>query len=126
MTDTTGKVAAVLRGRLRIIAEEMGKMHTKDRLAAELRGIGLNEMADKAATGYYHDFLSPLDLPEMVLVNDLTIAELADDQRDRAVAISALRKRVINGDFDASTEESEEWANSAEGKDAMRRLCEGR
>lgn len=35
-------------------------MHTKDILAAELIKAGLREMAVKAATGYYHDFLSPL------------------------------------------------------------------
>jgi len=38
----------------------------------------------------------------------------------RAKAILDLRDRVINGDFDASAEESEEWANSPEGQDAMR------
>ena len=38
----------------------------------------------------------------------------------RVKAILDLRDRVINGDFDASAEESEEWANSPEGQDAMR------
>jgi hypothetical protein len=47
------------------------KLHTKDMLAEALREVGLDAMADKAATGYYHDYLSPLDLPEMVLVNQL-------------------------------------------------------
>ena len=42
--------------------------HTKDYLAQELRAAGLNAMADKAATGYYHDFLSPLALPETQLL----------------------------------------------------------
>ena len=42
-------------------------------LIAALRTLDfrLDAMADKAATGYYHDYLSPLDLPEMVLVNQL-------------------------------------------------------
>lgn len=89
-------------------------MHTKDMLADELRKIGLTEMADKASTGYYHDFLSPLDLPEMQLMADLAKAGTPE--------ALALRKRAMNGEFDASSEESEEWAKSADGQDAFNRL----
>ena len=96
-------------------------MHTKDQLAAALREVGLDAMADKAAIGYYHDFLSPLDLPEMVLVDDLALSAKHRPE-DNATAILALRQRVINGEFDASAEESEEWANGPEGQDAMRLL----
>jgi hypothetical protein len=46
-------------------------MHTKDRLAAALRELKLDIMAKRAERGYYHEFLSPLDLPEVALVNDL-------------------------------------------------------
>jgi hypothetical protein len=46
-------------------------MHTKDMLANALREAGLDAMADKTATGYYHDFLSSLDLPELQLVTEL-------------------------------------------------------
>ncbi|WP_063685498.1 hypothetical protein [Bradyrhizobium stylosanthis] len=103
--------------------------HTKDKLAAVLRGVGLHEMADRAATGYYHDFLSPLDLPEMQLEKDLRVAaqvaQSFNDQK-RAQAIEAVRKRHINGDFDASPEESDAWAQSEEGQDAFRRLIEPR
>ena len=104
-------------------------MHTKDKLAAALRDVDLNEMADKAATGYYHDFLSPLDLPEMTLVNELhghyvTAVDLHNFKR--AADIKLLRERVINGDFDASEEESDEWAESEEGQDALCRLIDRR
>ena len=94
-------------------------MHTKDKLAEALREVGLDAMADKAATGWYHDFLSPLDLPEMQLANDLAMA--ARDNESRRAEILALRGRVIDGDFDASTEETA-WAASPEGQDAMRHL----
>ena len=93
-------------------------MHTKDMLAEALRGVGLTEMADKATKGYYHDFLAPLALPEIQLVHDLGEAA-AGAQRD---AIMALRRRVINGDFDASNEESDEWAASPEGQHAFNQL----
>ncbi len=91
--------------------------HTKDKLALALSEAGLHEMAAKAATGYYHDFLSPLDLPAMTLVTALGAAGTP--------AAMALRDRVINGEFDASTEESEEWANSPEGQEVIRKLTTG-
>jgi hypothetical protein len=99
-------------------------MHTKDLLADELMKLGLMDMSLQARGGYYHDFLSPLDTPEMQLVHDL--AEASTRLPDRRDAILALRQRVINGDFDASSEESDDWAKSEEGQDAFRRLMKGK
>ena len=81
-------------------------MHTKDKLADALMAIGLMDMSLKARGGYYHDCLSPFDLPEMQLVIELGAA--ATKSADKAYAIEALRQRVIDGEFDASAEESEE------------------
>jgi len=93
-------------------------MHTKDFLAQELEKAGLTEMAEKARTGYYHDFLSPLDFPELQLDKDLLAAGTPE--------ALALRARHHNGEFDASTEESEEWAESADGQEAFRALLHDR
>jgi hypothetical protein len=92
-------------------------MHTKDFLAQELRKAGLDAMADAAATGYYHDFLSPLTFPEMQLAADLAEAGKAGN-----AAALALRERHLNGEFDASTEESDAWAESEDGKMAFKSL----
>jgi hypothetical protein len=89
-------------------------MHTKDKLAAALTEVGLAEMAAQAATGYYHDYLSPLATPTLQLVNDLG--------KVGTPAAAALRGRVMEGDCDASAEEGEEWAASAEGQEAFSRL----
>jgi len=86
-------------------------MHSKDFLADELRKANLPEMADKAATGYYHDFLSPLDTPSMQLAADLAKAGTP--------AALAVRMRHLNGEFDASNEESDEWAASPDGQAAF-------
>ena len=104
-------------------------MHTKDNLAAVLRAVGLNDMADKAAKGYYHDYLSPLDFPELQLSQDLADAagvarslnniKLSDE-------IMKIRERHHHGEFDASMAESDDWAASPEGQDAFRRLLGGR
>jgi hypothetical protein len=99
-------------------------MHTKDVLADALAAVGLDAMAAKAREGYYHDFLSPLALPEMALITALGAA--ATKHPDKADAIEALRKRVIDGDFDASAEESDDWANSEDGQEAFRRLTDGK
>lgn len=93
-------------------------MHTKDILAAELRKIGLLDMALKASTGYYHDFLSPLTTPCLQLAADLAAIGSPEAM--------ALRERHLNGEFDATKEESDAWAQSAEGQDAFNRLAAGR
>lgn len=86
-------------------------MHTKDKLAAALRDIDLQEMADKAATGYYDDFLSELTMPMIQLVSDL--------ERVGTTPALQLRKRVIEGEFDSTKEEADAWAASPEGQKTM-------
>lgn len=89
-------------------------MHSKDFLAAELRKAGLLDMSIKAANGYYHDFLSPLATPCIQLAADLSAV-------GTPTALE-LRNRHLNGEFDATVEESDEWARSAEGQVAGREL----
>lgn len=93
-------------------------MHTKDKLAQALEDAGLAGMARKAAEGYYHDYLSPLDTPTMALVDDL--------RKIGSPEAMALRARVMNGDFDATKEEGDDWARSPEGQEAMRMLTQGK
>jgi hypothetical protein len=97
--------------------------HTKDILADALREAGLEAMAIKAADGFYHDFLSPLAFPEIQLVEDLASAAATHKNRER---ILMLRERVMDGDFDASIEESEAWAESTEGQDTFGKLIRGK
>jgi hypothetical protein len=99
----------------------MKSKHTKDKLADALRGVGLHDMAEQAGDGFYHDFLSPLAMPEMQLIRDLTHA-MNERDPDAGQEIAKLRKRVIDGDFDASPEEGDEWAKSAEGRETFSML----
>lgn len=87
--------------------------HSAMKLAAALRLAGLDDMADRAATGWYHDYLSPLDFPDLTLLEELTAA--ADFGN---VAAIALRARHLQGDFDATKAESDAWARSPEGRAA--------
>ncbi len=101
---------------------------TYDYLAQELDKVGLTEMAARAREAYYHDFLSPLALPEMQLERDLheaVSATLAAGDKERAFAIELLRQAHMQGEFDASKEESDEWAASSEGQEAFDMLIKG-
>lgn len=91
--------------------------HTKDLLAYELRKIGLEEMAQKAEQGLYHDYLSPLALPCLQLNLDLIDASIAGNKH-----ANELRMRHLNGEFDADKKESDDWANSPEGRQAFENL----
>ncbi|MCK1670358.1 hypothetical protein [Bradyrhizobium sp. 150] len=93
-------------------------MHTKDQLAEALRKAGLESMSALAAEGHYHDYISTLTFPGLTLLDDLAKAAQHVDGARRDV-ILALRERVKAGDFDATDEESVDWANSEEGRETM-------
>ena len=103
--------------------------HTTAKLAtalSEIPGVP-KDMIASAVDGYYHDYLSPLTFPVMQLVADLR--ELASLPATPASSRPLLRKmvqRVIDGEFDASKEESDAWAASPNGQEAFRQLTEGR
>ena len=96
------------------MTKQLPETHTAMKLSRTLEKCGLSDMAAKAATGYYHDFLSEIDFPEMQLLNDLKAAAEAGN-----VSAPELIRRHINGEFDASFEECEEWAASPEGKEII-------
>ncbi len=76
-------------------------MRTKDKLAAALREIGLDEMAAKAAQGYYDDYESPLATPCLQLLADLSKSHKRDARE--------LAKRVKDGEFDSTADEGDIW-----------------
>jgi hypothetical protein len=106
-------------------------MHTKDMMALALREAGLEAMGDKAVMGYYHDFLSPLAMPEAQLLHDLKVElgrrvmESAATPEPEIDAVQKLIDRHMNGEFDASKEESDEWAASEEGRAAFNGFFNG-
>jgi len=101
--------------------------HTTAKLARALSEIPAipREMIERAIAGFYHDFLSPLDFPEIQLVEDLR-AVAANRSLPRSIRqeITRLVQRVINGEFDASPEESAAWAASPEGQETFRQLAD--
>jgi hypothetical protein len=101
--------------------------HTTVKLAKALRGIPAvpPDMIKRAIDGYYHDFLSPLDFPETQLIADLrAIAANRALPRSQRQALEKMAQQVIDGEFDASAEESRAWAESAEGQETFRQLAD--
>jgi hypothetical protein len=102
--------------------------HTTVKLVRALRAVpdpGVSEsMIARAARGYYHDYLSPLALPELALIGELrAIANhpSRNGTRSRLVLLD-IAQRVIDGEFDASKAESDAWAKSPEGRAAFASL----
>lgn len=101
--------------------------HTTVKLAKALREIpGVpKDMLQRVIDGYYHDFLSPLDLPEIQLIADLReLASAPATPRDSRPLLREMARRVIDGEFDASKEESDAWAASPEGQETFRQLAD--
>ena len=74
-------------------------MHTTEKLARELEKAGApTDMILKARVGDYDDYKCRSATPIIDLVRDLTRAGLPD-----------LAQRAMNGEFDGSREEAEEW-----------------
>jgi hypothetical protein len=101
--------------------------HTTVKLATALSAIpGVpKNMIQRAIDGYYHDYLSPLTFPEIQLVADLReLASLPATPANSRPLLRQMAQRVIDGEFDASKEESDAWAASPEGQETFRQLVD--
>lgn len=96
-------------------------MRTRDKLAAELRKVAAKAsepnaakyeaFAKRAETGEFDDYADTHVCPITQLHSELTKA-----------GFTHFAARVANGEFDATFEESQEWARSESGQDAAKRL----
>lgn len=96
-------------------------MRTRERLAAELRKVAAQSgpenaakyeaFAKRAATGEFDDYGSMYVCPITQLNNELI-----------AAGFTKFAARVRNGEFDATKEESDEWAMSPDGQATLKKL----
>lgn len=96
-------------------------MRTRDRLAFELRKIAeqasatnsakYEAFAKRAETGEFDDYADTYACPITQLFQELT-----------AAGFGKFADRVANGEFDASKEDSDEWARSPSGQAAAKEL----
>jgi len=96
-------------------------MRTRDKLAKELREVAVKASPENAAkyeafskraeTGEFDDYADTYVCPITQLYSELT-----------AAGFTKFAARVANGEFDATKEESDEWARSPSGQDAAKNL----
>lgn len=96
-------------------------MRTRDKLAAELRKIAAKAsapnatkyeaFAKRAETGEFDDYADTHVCPITQLYTEL-----------KAAGFDKFAARVANGEFDATKEESDEWARSPSGQAAAKEL----
>lgn len=94
---------------------------TRDKLAAELRKVAAMASPDSAAkyeafakraeTGEFDDYADTYVCPITQLYNELT-----------AAGFTKFAGRVADGEFDATKEESDEWAMSPSGQETLSKL----
>ena len=97
----------------------MAAMPTKDKLAADLRAVAetapankaaiYRALADRAETGEFGDYATVHVCGPTALYQELM-------QHD----LRKFASRVQTGEYDASMEESNAWANGPEGHEAMK------
>lgn len=96
-------------------------MRTRDKLAAELRKVAAvatpenaakyEAFAKRAETGEFDDYADTYVCPITQLYTELT-----------AAGFTKFAARVAGGEFDATKEESDEWARSPSGQEAAKML----
>lgn len=95
--------------------------HTRYRLAAELRKVAekastenaakYEAFAKRAETGEFDDYADTYVCPVTQLYSEL-----------QAAGFTKFAARVANGEFDATKEESDEWARSPSGQETAKLL----
>lgn len=98
---------------------------TRDKLAAELRKVAVmaspanaekyEAFAKRAETGEFDDHAIPSDEAHACPITQF-YSELM------AAGFTKFAGRVANGEFDATKEESDEWANSPDGQETFKML----
>ncbi len=68
--------------------------------------------------GYYHDYMSPIPMPDVQLVCDLRELAKITPQIVRGMILNIVNE-AIDGKFDATLKEGEEWMLSPEGQAAL-------
>lgn len=96
-------------------------MRTRDKLAIELRKVAeqasaanavkYEAFAKRAETGEFDDYADTYVCPITQLHSELT-----------AAGFTKFAARVASGEFDATKEESDEWARSPSGQEAAKQL----
>ena len=96
-------------------------MRTRERLAGELRKVGIHSPPDKSIK--YEAFARRAEAGEFDDYADTYICPITQLHSELiAAGLRTFAWRVANGEFDATKEESDEWARSPSGQAAAKDL----
>lgn len=88
---------------------------SSEKLAQTLEAAGApDEMVRNARADMYHDFKSPLAMPNHALL-----------AHARQHGLDSIAEGVMDGTWDATKEESDAWAKSPEGQAVFAELLQG-
>lgn len=100
---------------------------TSEYLARVLNACGLQELAGRAAAKHFDDYFCPPEVDDGMnmhrLIGELDRAVKAVSSDSSLVArIGRIRAAVLDGEFDGTKAESDQWARSPEGRAVMEEL----
>ena len=96
-------------------------MKTRDKLAGELRKVAKQANPDNAAR--YEAFAARAETGEFDDYADTYVCPITQLHSELMQAgFTKFAKRVASGEFDATKEESDEWARSPAGQEAAKAL----
>jgi len=98
---------------------------SSEKLAQVLHAAGLFDLEKMARDDLFHDYLSPYALPDLELDNELLKVMRNGATEVQRIAAMHIRQRHHDGEFDATLQESDDWAESEDGQDAFNRLARG-
>lgn len=115
-------------------------MRASDKLLHEaLVAADLPALAERAKAGEWNEYFGRYAIPQNHLVAELRIAAatyardfFATNEppsqafTDRIAEISAVAEKVMDGTFDATRAEADEWGNSDEGRATFAELIGGK
>lgn len=98
-------------------------MRESDRILAEdLREVGLHSMAARAEAGEWNDFFGLHTFPQMELISELVRPSTHGGGFWTPAVRQSLIDRVIQGKYDATPGEADEWAAGPEGQGTFGKL----
>lgn len=104
---------------------------TNEYLGRTLDDLGLHDMARRARLYHFDDYFCPDEVNDGMNINHL-VDELRTQRNAQkvlnptnAIRINDMMTLAIDGEFDGTKEESDEWAKSPDGQETFRKLVEG-
>lgn len=86
-------------------------------LGADLDEVGMHDLAARARAGEFNDYFGSHTMPQTAL-----LALVRTDSRGTPEQRATIMSNIVNGKYDGTQAESDEWARSDEGRELFSAL----